>query len=78
MPAIYLSGTGAAGGIALITTAGGIGAFFAPTIVGWIASETGTLSYALIFYAALMAIGAIVMLAGTRPHVAEPAPVPAT
>jgi sugar phosphate permease len=67
MPALYLSGAGAAGGIALITTAGGVGAFFAPTIVGWIASVTGTLSYALIFYAAIMAIGAVVMLVGTRP-----------
>ena len=45
----------------------GIGAFFAPTIVGWIATQTGTLSYALIFYAVLMAAGAIVMLAGTKP-----------
>jgi sugar phosphate permease len=74
MPALYLSGTGAAGGIALITTAGGIGAFFAPTIVGWIASVTGTLSYALIFYAAIMAIGALVMLVGTRPLATSTAP----
>ena len=74
MPAIYLSGSGAAGGIALITTAGGIGAFFAPTIVGWIATQTGTLSYALIFYAVLMAAGAIVMLAGTKPVVAQRVP----
>ena len=72
MPAQYLSGVGAAGGIAMITTAGGIGAFFAPTIVGWIASRTGTLTYALVFYAVIMAAGAVLLLAGTRPQARRP------
>ncbi len=67
MPALYLSGSAAAGGIALITTAGGIGAFFAPTIVGWIASQTGSLSYGLIFYGVIMIGGAILLLTGTSP-----------
>ncbi|MGI4943394.1 MAG: MFS transporter, partial [Janthinobacterium lividum] len=50
MPALYLSGTGAAGGIAMITTAGGVGAFFLPTIVGWVAARTGSLAYGLVLY----------------------------
>jgi sugar phosphate permease len=68
MPALYLSGPAAAGGIALTTTAGGIGAFFAPTIVGWIAGATGHLSYGLVFYGIIMAFGAILLLFGTRPR----------
>jgi sugar phosphate permease len=67
IPALYLSGEAAAGGIALITTAGGLGAFFAPTIVGWLAAQAGTLSSALFFYAAIMALGALLLLLGTRP-----------
>ncbi len=67
IPAMYLSGPAAAGGIALITTCGGIGAFFAPTVVGWLTTETGSLAWGLYFYAAIMALGAVLMLAGTRP-----------
>jgi MFS family permease len=72
MPALYLSGAAAAGGIALITTAGGIGAFFAPTLIGWVASKTGSLSFGLYFYAALMAFGAVLMLLGTKSAVRQP------
>jgi sugar phosphate permease len=67
IPAMYLSGPAAAGGIALITTCGGIGAFFAPTIVGWLTTQTGSLAYGLYFYGAIMALGAILMLVGTSP-----------
>jgi len=67
MPSLYLSGRAAAGGIALITTCGGMGAFFAPTIVGWMATVTGSLTYGLYSYGGLMALGAVIMLAGTSP-----------
>jgi sugar phosphate permease len=70
IPAMYLSGPAAAGGIALITTCGGIGAFFAPTIVGWLTNQTGSLAYGLYFYGAIMALGAILMLVGTSPALA--------
>jgi len=66
MPARFLSGAAAAGGIALITTAGSIAAFFAPTIVGWVSSTSGSLSLGQYFYGALMMLGAVIMLAGTR------------
>jgi MFS family permease len=66
MPARFLSGSAAAGGIALITTAGSIAAFFAPTIVGWVSSTTGSLSLGQYFYGGLMMLGAVIMLAGTR------------
>ena len=81
MPALYLSGSAAAGGIAVITTAGGIGAFFAPTIVGWLATQTGTLSIGLVFYGVIMAVGAILLLVGTKPQtgpaLSGPANIPA-
>ncbi|QOZ48710.1 MFS transporter [Bradyrhizobium sp. CCBAU 53340] len=67
MPSLYLSGTAAAGGIALITTCGGIGAFFAPTLVGWMTTTTGSLTYGLYSYGAMMALAAMVMLLGTSP-----------
>jgi nitrate/nitrite transporter NarK len=78
MPALYLSGSAAAAGIAVITTAGGIGAFFAPTIVGWIASQTGTLSIGLVFYGVIMAVGAILLLLGTKPQTGLARSVPAS
>ncbi len=77
MPALYLSGPAAAGGIALITTAGGLAAFFAPSMVGWLATNTGSLAYGQYFYGLLMMGGALILLAGTRPaatSVATPAP----
>ena len=66
MPAHYLRGTAAAGGIGLITMIGGIGAFFSPTFVGWLADLTGSLSGGMYYYAGVMTVGAFVMLAGTR------------
>jgi MFS family permease len=71
MPALYLTGAAAAGGIALITTIGGIGAFFSPAIVGWMTSLTGSLDFGLYYYAFIMAAGALLMLVGTRPRVAS-------
>lgn len=67
MPALYLSGSAAAGGIALITTAGSLAAFFAPSMVGWLATNTGSLAYGQYFYGLLMMGGALILLAGTPP-----------
>lgn len=66
MPARYLTGAAAAGGIALITTAGSLAAFFAPTIVGWVASSTGSYAFGQYFYGVCMAGGALILLLGTR------------
>ena len=66
MPSLYLSGTAAAGGIALITTAGGLGAFFSPTLVGFITAQTGSLAFGQIYYGLLMLFGAMLLLLGTR------------
>jgi D-galactonate transporter len=66
MPAMYLSGSAAAGGIALITTVGGLGAFFAPTLVGALNHYTGMAAAGFLLYAFIMAAGALVMVYGTR------------
>jgi sugar phosphate permease len=68
MPALYLSGAAAAGGIALITTVGGIGAFFSPALVGWVTTATGSLQFGFYYYAVILAAGAVLMLVGTRPR----------
>ena len=66
MPSRYLTGTAAAGGLALITMAGGIGSFLSPVLVGYLATKTGSLTGGYAYYAALMALGPLAMLYGTR------------
>lgn len=65
MPSKYLAGTAAAGGLALIAMLGGVGSFFSPTIVGYLASGTKDLTYGYAYYGALMLIGPLIMLWGT-------------
>ncbi|MDC7789647.1 MFS transporter [Rhodoplanes sp. TEM] len=64
LPASFLTGPARAGGIALITTLGGVGSFFSPWLVGWITSHTGTLTAGQYYYGALMVVGAVVLLLG--------------
>jgi len=66
LPASYLSGTAAAGGIAIVTTFGGISGFISPIVVGWATTATGSLAAGQIYYGSLMALGAVVLLYGTR------------
>lgn len=69
IPQDYLSGTGAAGGIALISSLGQLGSFFSPTMIGWIKATTGRLDNGLHVLALLMVIGGVAMyfaLAGVR------------
>jgi MFS transporter, ACS family, tartrate transporter len=64
LPSIFLSGTAAAGGIALINSIGNLGGYFGPFIVGWIKDATNSFEIALYFLAACsLASGAIAFLA---------------
>lgn len=74
LPANYLTGTAAAGGIAIVTTFGGISGFVSPIIVGWAATATGSLAAGQAYYGMLMLLGAVVLLNGTRPASAAPPP----
>jgi MFS transporter, ACS family, tartrate transporter len=42
MPSIFLTGTAAAGAIALINAVGNLGGYVGPFIVGWIKDSTGS------------------------------------
>ncbi|WP_433735500.1 MFS transporter [Pseudomonas putida] len=64
IPPAYLSGPVAAGGIALISSLGGIAAMIAPVLVGSIKTQTGSLFVAFDVIAGLLVLGAIVLLLG--------------
>ncbi|MCK4118454.1 MFS transporter [Ralstonia nicotianae] len=73
IPREYLSGTAAAGGIALINSIGLFGGFFSPTFVGWAKDATGSLQAGLLVIAALLGAGAILL--ATRREMAAVQPV---
>src|SRR5258708_1107290 len=52
MPSIFLTGTAAAGAIALINATGNLGGYVGPFIVGWIKDSTGSFENGLYFLAA--------------------------
>jgi len=58
----FLSGTAAAGGIALINSVGNLGGFVGPTIVGVVVDKTGSMSISLwILGGALLLMGILVL-----------------
>jgi ACS family tartrate transporter-like MFS transporter len=77
LPSTFLSGTAAAGGIALINSIGNLGGFVGPYAVGWIKDSTGSYEMGLYFLAACALASAIIAfltLRHTQPVVAvEPA-----
>jgi MFS family permease len=61
----FLTGTAAAGGIALINSIGNIGGFVGPYIIGWIKDATGEVTLGLVLLAAgPIMLGIIVLLMG--------------
>ena len=76
LPSAFLTGTAAAGGIALINSIGNLGGFAGPYFVGWIKSATGTYSPALLIIGAGLAVSGLIAL-GLRNAVARERPPPA-
>jgi hypothetical protein len=66
MPSGFLSGSAAAGGIALVSSLGAIFAILSPTIVGWATDRTGTLAAGQYYYGTLFLLAAIILPWGTR------------
>lgn len=64
IPSAYLSGAAAAGGIAFISSIGGVGGFLSPSIIGWVKTATGNLYFGLAAVAVVLVLGAIVLLRG--------------
>ncbi len=59
---VFLSGTAAAGGIALINSVGNLGGFVGPTLVGVVIDKTGSLSISLwILGGALLLMGILIL-----------------
>lgn len=67
MPSGFLAGSAAAGGIALVSSLGGMFAFLSPTFVGWATDLTGSLAAGQYYYGSLFLLAATVLLLGTRP-----------
>jgi len=62
MPTTVLTGTAAAGGIALINSLGNLSGWLGPFIVGWLRDVTGTTSSGLFFVAGLEVLAALLIL----------------
>lgn len=58
IPTAFLSGSAAAGGLALVSAMGQVGGFLAPLTIGHVKTSTGSFSLALLLVAALLLIAA--------------------
>jgi MFS transporter, ACS family, tartrate transporter len=73
-PTAFLSGAGAAAGIAAINSIGTLGGYFGPSIFGHLRDWTGTDFTALIFLASCPIVGIVIVLAlGHDPALERPA-----
>lgn len=62
LPTACLSGTAAAGGIALINACGNLAGYLSPVLVAWIKAETGSFTHALYMLAAWLIVAAVIVL----------------
>lgn len=62
IPSAYLGGSAMAGGIALISSIGYLGAVVSPTLVGWIKVKTGSLYIALSTIALMLILAMLLLL----------------
>jgi len=79
LPTGFLTGTAAAGGIALINSIGNLGGFVGPYAVGWIKDVTGATTLGLVALAAcLIMAGSVTLLLGhdSRIEMAESQALP--
>jgi ACS family tartrate transporter-like MFS transporter len=70
IPPIFLGGTAAAAGIALINSVGNLGGFFGPSVMGWLRGVTGSYSAGLLVLAGALVFEAILVMSLRLP--AEP------
>jgi MFS family permease len=62
VPTAMLGGLAAAAGIAFINAVGNLSGFFGPAIIGYVQQATGNPNDAILFLAAMMAVGIILIL----------------
>lgn len=75
MPSMFLSGAGAAAGIAMINAVGNLGGFAGPFVIGWLKDVTGGYAAGLYFVAGTLALSAIVTLVLSRQTRPQPATI---
>lgn len=78
LPTAMLSGTAAAGGIALINAVGNLGGFLGPTMMGAIEDATGSFSIGLLSIAMGALVSGITLVALGHDRRLEQAPAPAS
>jgi ACS family tartrate transporter-like MFS transporter len=66
MPSLFLTGTAAAGAIALINAIGNLGGYVGPFVVGWIKDSTNSFEAGLYFLAACALLGAVITFFATE------------
>ncbi len=71
MPSLFLTGTAAAGGIALINATGNLGGYLGPFAVGWIKDSTQSFEMGLYFLAGFSLLGALFVYLFVRPPAAS-------
>ena len=71
LPTAWLSGTAAAGAIALINSIGNLAGFGGPYLIGWVKEATGSTSTGLLVLAVLPLIGGLLVFLGGHESKAE-------
>jgi MFS transporter, ACS family, tartrate transporter len=71
LPTAWLSGTAAAGAIALINSIGNLAGFGGPYLIGWVKEATGNTSTGLLVLAVLPLIGGLLVFVGGHESKAE-------
>jgi D-galactonate transporter len=71
LPTAWLSGTAAAGAIALINSIGNLAGFGGPYLIGWVKEATGSTSTGLLVLAVLPLIGGLLVFVGGHQSRAE-------
>jgi len=67
LPSLFLTGTAAAGGIALVNSIGNLGGYVGPFVVGWIKDSTGSFEDGLYFLAACALLSGIIAYVAVQP-----------
>jgi ACS family tartrate transporter-like MFS transporter len=75
MPSLFLTGTAAAGAIAMINAIGNLGGYIGPFVVGWIKDSTQSFQAGLYFLAACSLMAAVITFFAAR-AAGAPAAVP--
>jgi len=57
LPTAILGGTGGAAGVAIINSTANLAGFVSPTVIGWLKTQTGTLSSGLYLVAGMLTLG---------------------